>query len=391
MIKLKKKLEIFILTMILIISSFGFLGNNSAKAYDGEKYNMYIESVNMYFKDRNHVCGEVKIHDESPSQDYAVRWSFSKDKETWYVARGFSPAQGNMEDWCPPEYGTYYIKVEMMDTTTQKLCDVKKYILEYNPMIQGICQMPNPRDDGGYLIGIESYDNPDGKYSYEMQILDCTLLAEGKDAWIYTTGQCGSDSNYLWTVWQPQYGYYWTLFRIYDTKKNKLVDEKCYGFANIDDPYNSGIITQPDNPWLFEEEPLGDYPEDYQENDICVAFGHDWVYEENVIHHEAEYEEQTVIDYREEWVTVTICNQCGEEIDDPKEHMKNSGTTRINVGTEEEPWWIEVPNCSSCHEEYVKRMVPYERTEQVLVKEAWDEIISYWFCMRCFLRADSID
>ena len=102
-------------------------------------------------------------------------------------------------------------------------------------VIKGICQMPYEGEGGGYLIGVESYDNPDQAYSYEMLILDCTLLADGKDAWIYTTGRCYvSEGNALWTIWQPEYGYYWTLFRVYDADGN-IIGEECYGFANICD------------------------------------------------------------------------------------------------------------------------------------------------------------
>lgn len=97
------------------------------------------------------------------------------------------------------------------------------------PVIKGICQMPYTGEGGGYLIGIETYKNEN--YTYEMLILDCSLLREGKDAWIYTTGQCYAPGNCLWTVWQPQYGYYWTLFRVYDSTGN-LLEEQCYGFVN---------------------------------------------------------------------------------------------------------------------------------------------------------------
>ena len=91
--------------------------------------------------------------------------------------------------------------------------------------------MPYDGEGGGFLIGIESYDNPDNGYKYEMLILDCTLLLQGKDAWIYTTGKCGSEEKSLWTIWQPEYGYYWTLFRIYD-ENDVMLDQQCYGFAN---------------------------------------------------------------------------------------------------------------------------------------------------------------
>lgn len=98
--------------------------------------------------------------------------------------------------------------------------------------IKGICQMPYFGKGGGYLIGIETDSNPKNQLRYEMKILDCSLLRDGKDAWIYTTGQCApADGNYLWTIWQPEYGYFWTLFSVYDRQGN-LVDERCYGFVN---------------------------------------------------------------------------------------------------------------------------------------------------------------
>ena len=99
--------------------------------------------------------------------------------------------------------------------------------------IKGICQMPYDGEGGGYLIGIESYENPNQCYTYEMLILDCTLYAQNLPAWIYTTTPCGvGEGNALWTVWQPQYGYYWTLFRVYDENGN-MIGEECFGFQNI--------------------------------------------------------------------------------------------------------------------------------------------------------------
>ena len=93
--------------------------------------------------------------------------------------------------------------------------------------------MPYTGRGGGYLIGFETYSNPNQSYSYEMLILDCNLYQQGKDAWVYSTGKCKvAQGNALWTIWQPQYGYYWTLFRLYD-KKGNLIDEVCYGFQNV--------------------------------------------------------------------------------------------------------------------------------------------------------------
>jgi len=96
--------------------------------------------------------------------------------------------------------------------------------------IEGICQMVDP-EGRGILIGLDPTTVKKG-YSAEILVLDCSLLAENKPAWIYTSGICGFDENGLWTTVNLQYGYYWTLFRIYD-KDGKLVDEQCYGFENI--------------------------------------------------------------------------------------------------------------------------------------------------------------
>ena len=108
---------------------------------------------------------------------------------------------------------------------TRSIPKLKQYI-------KAKCQMPYQGKGGGWLIGFETYDNPNNSYQYEMLILDCNLYVQGLPAWTYTTGKCGSTGNALWTIWQPQYGYYWTLFRVYD-KNGNLLDEECYGFANV--------------------------------------------------------------------------------------------------------------------------------------------------------------
>lgn len=134
--------------------------------------------------------------------------------------------------WKPEHNGEYKIcgmaRVKGdVSTTVEANC-----MANFNGCIKGVCQIPYQGKGGGYLIGIETYDNPSQSYKYEMQILDCTLLAQNKDAWIYSTNKCTvQKGNALWTVWQPQYGYYWTLFRVYD-KNDELIDQECYGFVN---------------------------------------------------------------------------------------------------------------------------------------------------------------
>lgn len=131
-------------------------------------------------------------------------------------------------DFKPEAYGDYVLTGSVR-ANKNGMVSSGSTEFTFHPYLKGICQMPV---DGGYLIGIESFDNPDNAYKYEMLILDCTLLAQGKDAWVYTTTPCGAEGNCLWTIWAPEYGYYWTLFRIYDGDGN-LIDEQCYGFENI--------------------------------------------------------------------------------------------------------------------------------------------------------------
>ncbi|MBQ7706391.1 MAG: hypothetical protein IJT72_01270 [Lachnospiraceae bacterium] len=137
-------------------------------------------------------------------------------------------------NWKPETFGGYVLVCYTRVVGNEEASTVSASVgVNTNPYIKGICQMPYADGQGpGYLIGIETYDNPNNSYRYEMLILDCTLYAQGKPAWIYSTGKCTVPGNCLWTVWRPKYGYYWTLFRIYD-KNNKLIDEECFGFENI--------------------------------------------------------------------------------------------------------------------------------------------------------------
>ena len=98
--------------------------------------------------------------------------------------------------------------------------------------IKDKCQMPYWGEGGGYLIGFETYDNPNNEYYYEMFIMDLSLYAAcSPTPWVYRTGMARVPECAFWTIWQPQYGYYLTLFRLYDKDGNTL-DEVCYGFAN---------------------------------------------------------------------------------------------------------------------------------------------------------------
>lgn len=133
--------------------------------------------------------------------------------------------------WTPDIYGEYDILVRVREKGKSNYLETYTGY-SYHPYIKGKCQMPYTGAGGGYLIGVESYENPYQSFQYEMLILDCTLLAQGLPAWTYTTGKCPvAEGNALWTIWQPQYGYYWTLFRVFDGS-DRLLDEACYGFVN---------------------------------------------------------------------------------------------------------------------------------------------------------------
>ena len=171
---------------------------------------------------------DVQLDGDASGVDYS--WYATKDNgATWIRVADWN---GNrFINWTPKESGDYILVGKVRKNGDDAGAISKAANFTFHPAIKGICQMPYTGEGGGYLIGVESYDNPGNAYSYEMLILDCTLLAQNKPAWVYTTGQCKTSGSCLWTIWQPQYGYYWTLFRIYD-ENGTMIDEKCYPFVN---------------------------------------------------------------------------------------------------------------------------------------------------------------
>ena len=85
---------------------------------------------------------------------------------------------------------------------------------------------------GGVVLSIydELFKQNDIKHYLVRHEQAAVHAAEG---YARVTGKCGvASGKALWVVWQPVYGYYWTLFRVYD-KNGNLIDEICYGFENI--------------------------------------------------------------------------------------------------------------------------------------------------------------
>ncbi len=183
---------------------------------------LYIYSLD------NNGCTIGMTTNIADSKEY--RWLYYDTAAgTWGVAQDWT-ADNEWLNWKPEKYGDYVIQGEVRSTADNSRSATQSTSISYHPNIKGKCQMPY--EGGGYLIGVESYDNPDNNYSYELLVLDCTKLASGDpNPWIYTSGQQKVSGNAFWTVWQPQYGYYWTLFRVYDANGN-MIDQDCYSFQN---------------------------------------------------------------------------------------------------------------------------------------------------------------
>ena len=187
------------------------------------------------------------VTDVTGSGSLEYRWlAYDIKAETWSTLSDWT-LNNEWYHFNPGKYGDYLLQCEVRPVGNEGGAKSDCIGVNHHPNIKGKCQMPYTGEGGGFLIGVESYDNPNNEYSYEMLILDCTLLAQGKDAWIYTTGQCKVDGNAFWTVWQPEYGYYWTLFRVYDRDGN-LIDEDCYGFKNTCFISCAGLVDGCGNP-----------------------------------------------------------------------------------------------------------------------------------------------
>lgn len=198
------------------------------KAVDAE-----VTSNGLYVVEHNNkhiLVGMVTTVTNPANLEY--RWLvYRMDTGGWNEIRGWE-ANNEWLDWTPDFSGQFILLGQVRVIGNEDSVDEADIGIEHHKQIKGKCQMPYMGEGGGYLIGVESFENPNQAYQYEMLILDCTLLAQNKPAWIYTTGKTKvNEGNALWTIWQPQYGYYWTLFRIYD-ENGTMIDEECYGFVN---------------------------------------------------------------------------------------------------------------------------------------------------------------
>lgn len=189
----------------------------------------HINSTGIYvmsYSETNIKCGLVVNATAATVLEY--RWmGYSFETGKWFVISDWI-SNNPWLDYSPRQYGDIFIVGQVRipsqrDNIYQSTCGIKAH-----PYINGICQMPNPYPEGGVLIGISSYDNPEQRYSYELVVYDCSL-----GTWNYSTGKMKvSSGSSLWTVWKPRYGYYVTLFRVYDGD-GEIIDEKCFSFTYL--------------------------------------------------------------------------------------------------------------------------------------------------------------
>lgn len=188
-------------------------------------------SIYLYNHSYNNITAGLVVDNAQPYELDYMWMGYDINKNRWFVISDW--AYGN--EWCswnPGKTGDFLLLGRARWHGTSGV-DTEAHIgINHKQCIEAICQMPYQGYGGGYLIGMTTYDNPNNTYRYEVQILDCTLLANGYPyPWVYGTGKMNlNGGNTAWTIWQPTHGYYWTLYRIYD-KKGNIIDEECYGFV----------------------------------------------------------------------------------------------------------------------------------------------------------------
>ena len=193
-----------------------------------------VSTTGVYcFKTYPSIVAGLVTTQSDPSDISEYRWlAYDEGQAQWIEVSPWT--RGNeWLNWTPNKSGNYIILAQARVVGNEDSLINSSFGTPYNKYIKANCQMPYWGEGGGYLIGFESYDNPNQEYQYEMFVMDLSLYASGSATpWVYRTGAIKlSEGKTLWTIWQPQYGYYLTLFRLYD-KNGNTIDEMCYGFAN---------------------------------------------------------------------------------------------------------------------------------------------------------------
>ncbi len=185
-------------------------------------------------QDNPSIIAAFLTNKSNESDTIEYRWLACEESNptAWFVVSDWTKDNYYLS-WTPEKSGNYIIVAQARivgsedDTLVFDSFGVNFRTL--NAKIKDICQMPY---EGGYLIGIESNVNPNHEIRYEMLVMDLSLYASGNpNCWVHSVKGQVAEGNALWTIWKPQYGYYVTLFRIYDANDN-ILDETAYGFAN---------------------------------------------------------------------------------------------------------------------------------------------------------------
>ncbi|MBQ9234491.1 MAG: hypothetical protein IJ167_10740 [Lachnospiraceae bacterium] len=224
-----------------------YILSDGTEYYDDLEYEYYdfaqpaIQTSGIYCASTSPsiVAGLVIDNKNSISSNIEYQWLvFNETTGAWSVASDWTVNNEYM-NYTPAVSGNYIFlcKARIVGDPDSEVSASFGTPFTKTGGIKQICQMPY--EGGGYLIGFESYDNPNQEYQYEMFVMDLSLLAAGSPTpWVHATGKIKlaagatpEDGKTMWTIWQPQYGYYLTLFRLYD-KDGNMIDEVPYGFAN---------------------------------------------------------------------------------------------------------------------------------------------------------------
>lgn len=177
-----------------------------------------------------HVCDNITVGMcvDNKYTDLDYRWqTYDVSTGKWELASDWTTNNPWLM-WNPGKTGDYLIHGEVRQTNNPSRYYSFDMGFHHNQYINSICAMPNPYGYG-ILLGEETqYSN--SNYRYEIQILDCNKYIHGDpNPWVYSSGKNMADKTY-WTAAGVPNGYFWTLYRVYDTAGNQL-DEQCWGFA----------------------------------------------------------------------------------------------------------------------------------------------------------------
>jgi len=155
--------------------------------------------------------------------DLEYRWFKKREGEDWSAITDWDSSC--KLEWTPDIYGTYIITGMAREKDNPSTMKYRSIAYTYCPILKAECQIPDPEGEG-FLIGMETYENHN--YLYELLIYDIN-----KGLWVWSTGKLSAAETSVWAKWQPEYGVFWTLFRIYDSEEN-LVDQRCFSFVHTD-------------------------------------------------------------------------------------------------------------------------------------------------------------